>query len=262
MVVAVWIIISSKGQRIKIITFKNRVHWTGNKGVPGVWALRAINAKVPTRGNGRSLFLSYPVWKLVVYTSSFNMLHSFAGPPCCYYWLWEIKSMALWWKLSSFKVVKQHCNSAGCPPSLLRCGKEPRVTWSSLQHVIAAVCCHSQIRGLTGVQASWCNNDRSATGTRSVSLCNQRHQVFIPLLRQYACSYVFTFVVKLKPGIEYTVCFHCHNDIFRDISSPTGARFSAFSWLPLPDCPKSPLTLVFKGYPRIFRRMWSDLAIN
>jgi hypothetical protein len=160
--------------------------------MPGVWALRAIHAKVPTRANGCSLFLSDPVWKLIVYTSSFNMLDSFAGPPCCYCWLWEIKNTALWWKLSSFKVVRQHFNAADCPPNLLRCGKEPRVTWLSLQNVIAAVCCHSQPGGLTDVQASWCNSDRSATGTRSVSLrkqgtkcschCYGSMHVHIPLL--------------------------------------------------------------------------------
>ena len=52
------------------------------------------------------------------------------------------------------KLLGSIVTSADCPLNLLRCGKEPRATWSSLQHVIAAVCCHSQTGGLTDVQDS------------------------------------------------------------------------------------------------------------
>jgi hypothetical protein len=113
-------------------------------------------------------------------------------------------SRVLWWKLPTFKVVTHDSSSARCTTNLLRYVRVPRVTWSSLQPVIAAICCHSQTVGLTDVHASSMQQRPKCHWRKPcVSLRNYKRQVFdiTIIIRQYACSVTFTFVVQWACGL-------------------------------------------------------------
>ena len=102
MVVTVWIFITSKSQELRLSP--SRIGCTGPEIKCQEYELYVqFMQKSQQHANGCSLSLSDPVWKLVLSTSSFNMLHSFAGQPCCYYWLWEIENTGFMVKAVQFQ---------------------------------------------------------------------------------------------------------------------------------------------------------------
>jgi hypothetical protein len=123
-----------------------------------------------------------------------------------------------WWMLPCLVVNARVLVLLAVQATCSACGSNLRVTWSSLLHLIAAIC--PSLTMLVTWDLLRCNSELSGICS-FVSLCNHRHQVFTQptMIWQSTCLLISILSLKLKIWIASKICFYCYyNGTFQSIS--------------------------------------------
>lgn len=153
----------------------------------------------------------------------------------------------------SCPVVRRGFGSAGCTSNLLRYGKEPRVTWTSPMHLIAAI-----LLSLANSRPYWRASLFHVTVSEVpllqgvLSLRNHSHQVLIPLQHGSTNTPLLSLSSwKLKPRLSTAKIKHL-------VPFARLPGFDSLSHL----FQTVPPFLVFKVYPKTFGRTESGKYVN